>query len=358
MRAMSVRYAIVGSGMMGQEHIRNLALLPGTGVSAVCDPDPGMRESARALAGPGCRAFADHRELLDAGIADAFVVASPNHTHRAVLDDLLEAGQPVLVEKPLCTTLEDCQAVLARAARGAAPVWVAMEYRYMPAVARLLERVRAGDIGALRMVSIREHRFPFLAKVGDWNRFNRFTGGTLVEKCCHFFDLMRLMVRAEPTRVFASGSQDVNHLEESYAGERPDILDNAIVTVEFAGGVRAVLELCMFAEGSYFQEQIAAIGDQASPTARTRQPTSRWRRARRAAGPSSTSRSTRRCSRQAITRARPTISTSAFSRSCAAPPCPRCRSWTGCARSRWASQRSARSPPARRWRSTGRRRTG
>jgi predicted dehydrogenase len=227
-----------------------------------------MRESARAPAGPGCRAFADHRELLDAGIADAFVVASPNHTHRAVLDDLLEAGQPVLVEKPLCTTLEDCQAVLARAARGAAPVWVAMEYRYMPAVARLLERVRAGDIGALRMVSIREHRFPFLAKVGDWNRFNRFTGGTLVEKCCHFFDLMRLMVRAEPTRVFASGSQDVNHLEESYAGERPDILDNAIVTVEFAGGVRAVLELCMFAEGSYFQEQIAAIGDQAKLEAR------------------------------------------------------------------------------------------
>jgi myo-inositol 2-dehydrogenase / D-chiro-inositol 1-dehydrogenase len=57
------------------------------------------------------------------------------------------------------------------------------------------------------MLTIREHRFPFLEKVGDWNRFNRNTGGTLVEKCCHFFDLMRLILRDDPVRVMASGGQ-------------------------------------------------------------------------------------------------------------------------------------------------------
>ena len=46
------------------------------------------------------------------------------------------------------------------------------------------------------MLSIREHRFPFLAKVGHWNRFSELTGGTLVEKCCHHFDLMRLIMRS------------------------------------------------------------------------------------------------------------------------------------------------------------------
>ena len=46
-----------------------------------------------------------------------------------------------------------------------------------------------------------EPRFPFLRKVGDWNRFNRNTGGTLVEKCCHFFDLMNLVVPGNPKRV-------------------------------------------------------------------------------------------------------------------------------------------------------------
>jgi predicted dehydrogenase len=48
------------------------------------------------------------------------------------------------------------------------------------------------------MLTIREHRFPFLSKVGDWNRFNRNTGGTFVEKCCHFFDLMRLILKLGP----------------------------------------------------------------------------------------------------------------------------------------------------------------
>ncbi len=90
----------------------------------------------------------------------------------------------------------------------------------------------------MKMVAIREHRFPFLVKVGDWNRFNRNTGGTLVEKCCHFFDLMRLVAGAEPVSVLASGAQDVNHLDERYNGEVPDILDNAYVIVDFANGVR------------------------------------------------------------------------------------------------------------------------
>ena len=76
------------------------------------------------------------------------------------------------------------------------------------------------------MLTIREHRFPFLRKIGDWNRFNVNSGGTFVEKCCHFFDLMRLIVNSEPKRVMASAGQDVNHLDEVYDGKKSDILDN------------------------------------------------------------------------------------------------------------------------------------
>ena len=132
----------------------------------------------------------------------------------------------------------------------------------MPPVARLIEEVRAGTIGRLRMLAIREHRFPFLRKVGDWNRFARNTGGTMVEKCCHFFDLMRLIIDA-PSRCgsIASGAQDVNHLDERYDGETPDMVDNAYVIVDFEGGARALLDLCMFAEVSRDQEEIAAVGE-------------------------------------------------------------------------------------------------
>jgi predicted dehydrogenase len=140
-----------------------------------------------------------------------------------------------------------------------APVWVAMEYRYMPPVAHLIAEAQAAT-GGVKMLTIREHRFPFLEKVGDWNRFNRNTGGTLVEKCCHFFDLMRLVAGSDPVRVMASGGQAVNHLDEAYDGAVPDIWDNAYVIVDFANGLRAMLELCMFAEGARYQEEISAVG--------------------------------------------------------------------------------------------------
>jgi len=256
-----MRYAIIGSGMMGQEHIENIKLLPDSSVVALADPDEGMRRQAAGRCGPEVRTFADYRELLGAGGIDALVIVTPNYTHRAVLMDALATGLPILTEKPLCTTVEDCDAVLAAAEGRAAPVWVAMEYRFMPPVARLIEEVRKGTVGRLRMLSIREHRFPFLKKVGDWNRFARNTGGTMVEKCCHYFDLMRLIVGAEAVRLYASGGQDVNHPDETYGGERPDIVDNGYVVVDFANGVRAMLDLCMFAEVSRDQEEIAAVGD-------------------------------------------------------------------------------------------------
>jgi predicted dehydrogenase len=133
----------------------------------------------------------------------------------------------------------------------------------MPPVQRLLAALDQGATGAPRMVAIREHRFPFLPKVDAWNRFNARTGGTLVEKCCHFWDLMRLILRSDPVRVYASAGVDVNHRDERYAGGIPDIVDNAFVVVDFENGTRGMLDLCMFAEGSHWQEQIAVTGPNA-----------------------------------------------------------------------------------------------
>lgn len=123
-----------------------------------------------------------------------------------------------------------------------------MEYRWMPPIAKLIETTENSGLGNIRIVSIREHRFPFLEKVGHWNRFNCFTGGTLVEKACHFFDLMRCIVKSDPVSVYASGGQAMNHQDEMYDLGRPDILDHALTVIEFQNGVRASLDLCMFAE--------------------------------------------------------------------------------------------------------------
>jgi predicted dehydrogenase len=255
----TITYGVIGCGMMGQEHLRNIALLDNTAVGAIFEPDAEMRAQVRQFA-PDAQFVDSVAKLLEVPHLDCLLIASPNFRHVEQLQQIAaKRPLPVLVEKPLFTDPAHVAAIDAFAASYPAPVWVAMEYRYMPPVARLLEEAEAVT-GGIKMLTIREHRFPFLDKVGAWNRFNRYTGGTFVEKCCHFFDLMRLALRSDPVRIMAMGGQAANHLDESYDGARPDVFDHGYVMVEFESGVRAMLELCMFAEGSRYQEEILAVG--------------------------------------------------------------------------------------------------
>jgi predicted dehydrogenase len=255
----SVRYGIIGCGMMGQEHLRNIALLPDAEVIAIYEPDAAMRARAATLA-PSAQMVDSLQAVLAHDAVNCLLIVSPNHVHLGQLEQIAAVRPlPVLVEKPLFTDETEVARLNALRAQYPAPIWVAMEYRYMPPVAHFIDNVQDAT-GGIKMLTIREHRFPFLEKVGDWNRFNRNTGGTLVEKCCHFFDLMRLIAGCNPVRIMASGGQSVNHLTEVYKGETSDIWDNAYVILDFENGMRGMLELCMFAEGARFQEEISAVG--------------------------------------------------------------------------------------------------
>ena len=254
-----INYGIIGCGMMGQEHLRNIALLPEARVAAIYEPDRIQADASKAIA-PNARLKSSIEDLLQDDSLDCLLIASPNHMHVRQFEEIAAISPlPLLVEKPLYTDAGDAERLADLQRTYPAPVWVAMEYRYMPPVQTFIEQLGAAT-GGPTMLTIREHRFPFLPKVGDWNRFNRYTGGTLVEKCCHFFDLMRLILGSEPVRVAASAGQDVNHKDERYDNEAPDIWDGAFVIVDFASGARAMLELCMYAEGSRYQEEITAVG--------------------------------------------------------------------------------------------------
>ena len=255
-----IKYGIIGTGVMGREHIRNIELIENAEVVALCDSHEPSINSSLEIINNNVQVFQNHLELINANIVDAYIIATPNFTHIDILKDIVQTKAHLLVEKPLCTTIDDCMEFKKLANGYPGVIWTAMEYRYMPPVARLIEEIHNGSIGDLKMLSIREHRFPFLVKVNDWNRFSKNSGGTLVEKCCHFFDLMRFITKSEVTSVFASGAQDNNHLDESYNGEKPDILDNAFVMVNFENGVRGMLDLCMFAENSRVQEEICGVG--------------------------------------------------------------------------------------------------
>ncbi len=268
MKSDEIRYGVIGTGMMGVEHIENIKALDGTSVVAVADTNQASRTAGASHAGPDCSEYEDYRDLLADDNVDAVVIVTPNFTHIDVMSDVIKSGKHVLCEKPLCTTSADCRTLIDLADGYNGVIWVGLEYRYMPAVDALIDEVQNGYVGDVQMVAIREHRFPFLVKVDNWNRFSQNTGGTLVEKTCHYFDLMNLIIGDRPCQVYASGAQDVNHLDEVYDGETSDILDNAFVIVDYPRGQRALLDLCMFAEATKDQEEISVVGNKGKLDAR------------------------------------------------------------------------------------------
>ncbi|MDC0179011.1 Gfo/Idh/MocA family oxidoreductase [Candidatus Pelagibacter sp.] len=256
-----IKYGIIGAGTMAREHILNISLIENAEVVALSDPHEASLNQSKDILKTKVPCFKNHQDMIKENLVDVYLISSPNFTHIEILKDVIKTKKHILVEKPLCTNTKDCLEIKKLTKDYPSLFWTAMEYRYMPPVAKFINEIHNKTIGELKTLTIREHRFPFLKKVNNWNRFEKNTGGTLVEKCCHFFDLMRLIAKSKPISVFASGAQDVNHLDEEYDGKKPDIIDNAYVIVNFENGARSLLELCMFAENSNMQEELVATGN-------------------------------------------------------------------------------------------------
>eukprot|EP00536_Pseudo-nitzschia_multiseries_P013812 jgi/Psemu1/68862/estExt_Genemark1.C_6170025 len=218
------------------------------------------------------RLLTDESDLLRyVDSIDLLVIASPNYLHTPTLLRWGVHDLTILVEKPVAVSREqhDALRALSSSPEWKARLWVAMEYRYIPAIAKLLSLIP--EIGDLKMVTIRENRYPFLHKIGKWNRDRAKTGDTLVEKCCHFFDLFRLITHKEAIlpNVKTLAQRGVNYRDESSECQVP-IIDSAYVMMPFENnpsqtnsGVSnsiGCLELCMFSEGSRHQEEIIVTG--------------------------------------------------------------------------------------------------
>jgi len=260
------RFNLIGSGLNGMEHIRVTQMEGRAAIHGLFDT------SARSavVAQKAARQFAPDANLviydsLEAACndpaVDGLIICTPNYSHIDIVRVAAKSGKHILLEKPMATTIADAYEIAQTAKAHPAVFQIGLQYRYKPiyveAIHAALERKTIGDI---KTITILEHRFPFLDKVKQWNKFSKYSGGTLVEKCCHYFDLMNLFAGARPVSVYAVGSQAVNFIGFEYAGEQSDILDNAFVIVTYANGVRASFNLCMFSP--MFYEELVLCGDE------------------------------------------------------------------------------------------------
>jgi len=188
------RIALLGTGMMGQEHISYIEGFPDDfRIDFLCDPyELSLEKSIKVMKEFQSPEFgtslpkllSSEEELIKhAEEIDLLVIASPNYLHT---DALMRWGKypiTILVEKPVAVSQNQLDHLeeFSNSSEFNARVWVAMEYRFIPAITKLLSLLP--EIGTLKMVTIRENRYPFLHKIGNWNRSREKTGDTLVEKC-------------------------------------------------------------------------------------------------------------------------------------------------------------------------------
>ena len=104
-----IKYAIIGAGCMGQEHILNIGIIDDAEVVALCDTSEQSIKDSLELLNNEVAIFNDYNDLIDANIANAFIIATPNFTHIDVLKDVMKSEVHLLIEKPLCTTVKDCK---------------------------------------------------------------------------------------------------------------------------------------------------------------------------------------------------------------------------------------------------------
>ena len=259
------KFNIIGTGMMGIEHLRTTYLEGRGTIHGVYDPNlRSVAAAQRTLSQINPEQKLKIYDTLESAYmepeVDGLIIATPNFSHISVIREAVKSKKHILLEKPMATTIPDAYEIYKIAENYPAVFQIGLQYRYKAMyVEAIQEALIHRKLGDIKMINISEHRYPFLDKVKQWNKFNEYSGGTLVEKCCHYFDLLNLFAQSRPKKVYATGSMAVNFKKFEYKGRKSDILDNAVVCVDYENDARAGFTLCMFSP--QFYEELTINGE-------------------------------------------------------------------------------------------------
>jgi predicted dehydrogenase len=148
----TVSVGIAGYGYWGPNLARNFDNLPGSRVAAVCDASSErLEQAARSL--PDAALFGGLREMLQHDSLEAVVVATPARTHHALAKAALLSGRHVLVEKPMATSVDECDELIQIAAERGLVLMVGHTFLYSEAVREILRIIDSGDLGEIRYIN-------------------------------------------------------------------------------------------------------------------------------------------------------------------------------------------------------------
>jgi len=240
--APKIRMGFIGVGSMGFSHLQLFhqdCHMQAEAV-ALCASDPGRITRAMEVA-PKMHLFKREKDLIHSDL-DAVVVSSPNFTHVSLALEILKAGKHLFLEKPVGITTAECRKLLYATEKSDRVLMIGHELRYSPFFAKFKKLMDAEAVGTPHMTWCKEFRGPFLPKSRNWIQDRRKSGGCLVDKNCHHFDLMNWWMDSRPKHVSAFGSNAVNRIIPGIN----QVHDHATANWEYANGAKGTLHLCLF----------------------------------------------------------------------------------------------------------------
>ena len=229
-----VRFALAGFGGWGRCHAAAITATPDAALVAIAAPTESSRAEAARLH-PQARIFADARAMIAGTECEVVDIVTPSDTHRGLAEAALEAGRFVLLEKPMATTLADCRAIAAAAARHGDRLAVGHELRLSSQWGEIRRIIAAGTIGRPQYVLVELSRKPYRPGAAGWRYDPVRVGSWVLEEPIHFFDLARwyLSDSGDPGEIVAWGN--------SRDPSRPGLFDNFSALVRWPDGAYAVV---------------------------------------------------------------------------------------------------------------------
>ena len=193
-----------------------------TEIAGVYDPNPLRCEALKEMAGVNCSSYTDCDRMLTEVKPDVAIVTTIDRYHHEYIIKALEAGADVIVEKPMTIDEEKCKAILEAEKRTGREVIVTLNYRFSPYVTAIKEVIRDGLIGEILTVDFEymlgtKHGAEYFRR---WHRRKENSGGLLVHKATHHFDLINWWIEEEPVEVMAFGTRRVYGPTREERGER------------------------------------------------------------------------------------------------------------------------------------------
>ena len=270
-----INLGIIGAGARSGLSKHLFTLSPDVRLKAIYDPDKAVAEKRLKVLGQENAMICDNYEQVSQHPEiDWVMVFSPNCYHAEHIISAFKAGKNVFSEKPLATTIEDCQAIFDAHKKTNVKFATGFVLRYAPLYRKVKELLDAGTIGKILSIDANENIAPEHGSyiMMNWRRFTKFAGPHILEKCCHDIDLLNWICESVPSKIASFGGRNLFVPENKHFGEKfrredgkspfidswedphkvpcpftseKDLMDNQVAILEYRNSIRVMFQATM-----------------------------------------------------------------------------------------------------------------